>query len=133
MNDITTALASDWPITLCFAMIVVTFIVLLTKIFMLKARATSSEQRTEKLEKQVALLSSSTVGMGNRLMALQIKLDTIAEKQEERSDSESQLAYARALRLLESGAEDSIIAANSGLSKSEIKLMQMVNRQQDSA
>lgn len=131
--SIESSLASDWPITLCFALLVAVALCATTAILKLKSKFKAQALRLRQLEKEFAMLSSGSVGMGQRLIHLQNKIETVAHQTNERSDSESNLAYARALRLLDTGADDSVIAANCGLSKSEIKLMQMVNHQKHSA
>lgn len=133
VTEIVNGLASDWPITLGFVVLGVLFIQLFLMVLRLKYQLKGSQKQVETVVKELALLSSGTVGMGQRMVKLQKKFDELSNKQGEQTESEAQFAYSQALRLLEQGVDESTIAANSGLSKSEIQLMQLVQGQKDTA
>lgn len=126
-------LAQDWPLTVGFTLCGAILLKLTTVVLKLKAKSEHDEKLLVALSKELSLLSSSTVGMGQRMVQLQAKLDELQSNQSEMNDSEAQFAYTQALRLLEQGADSTTVAANSGLSKSEIQLMQLVHGQRDTA
>lgn len=133
VESIVQHLAQDWPVTVGFTVCGVIFIKVITIVLKQKAKSEEDAKLLIALSKEVALLSSSTVGMGQRMIQLQVKLDELLDTQSEMNDSEAQFAYTQALRLLEQGADSNTVAANCGLSKSEIQLMQLVHGQRDTA
>lgn len=133
ITEIIQGLASDWPITLAFTCCGIVITQLLIMLLKLKQKQASDAKQVASLAKEVALLSSGTVGMGHRMVQLQSKVDELVNQQGELADSEAQFAYTQALRLLEQGADENTVVANSGLSKSEIQLMQLVQGQKETA
>jgi|GEM_PF-2802909 len=127
INAFTTEFASYLPAAL--GLIVFVFMIVLT----IQNRHLSSKlkEQSEQLstqQKELSMVSSASVGMGQRLSALQASLNTFSNSDHNQNAPESDMAYARALRLLDNNADETTIMANSGLSQSEIRLMQLVNR-----
>lgn|GEM_PF-5991599 len=82
-----------------------------------------------KLEKQMSVVTTGSVGLGQRLMALERKLQTVERSQEDMRQSDTDFSYVQAQKLIEQGVDSDTIAANSGLSPSEVNLMLLMHQQ----
>ncbi|WP_075185503.1 DUF2802 domain-containing protein [Teredinibacter haidensis] len=81
------------------------------------------------MEKQAGLMSSGSLGLGQRLISLEKKLHSLQEQQHDIRQSDLEFSYTQAQKLIEQGIDAQTVAANSGLSASEIGLMQMLHKQ----
>ena len=81
----------------------------------------------KKIQANLNVLSSGSIGMGQRMIALEQKLNSLRSTQEEMKQSNLDFSYTQAQKLIEQGADIQTVAANSGLSSSEIQLMQLVH------
>lgn len=85
-------------------------------------------QEIEKLEQRLRIVTSGSVGMGEKLVQLESQLaDAINEKMRV-AENEAQFSYTQALKLIESGLDHSSVMSNSGLSDSEVKLMELLHQ-----
>ena len=66
--------------------------------------------------------------MGNRIVALERKLQRLQEKQETIGGVD-EFAYSQALQMFEQGADVATVASNCGFSASEAQLMALVQQQ----
>ncbi|VUD56522.1 hypothetical protein TDB9533_02178 [Thalassocella blandensis] len=90
-----------------------------------------SRQQSKELKKiraSMNVLSSGSLGMGQRMIALEQKLNSLQSSQEELKQSNMDFSYTQAQKLIEQGIDSQTIAANSGLSSSEIQLMQLLHQ-----
>lgn len=85
-------------------------------------------ERLEKLEKQLSIITSGSLGMGQRMVALENRLSELKKQQEQISHSDSDFSYTQAQKLLAQGVSLEAVAANSGLSHSEVSLMELLHR-----
>lgn len=85
--------------------------------------------KTETLTKALSVYSSGMVGIGDRIVGLEQRLRSINESQTENRQQELDFSYMQAQKLIEQGLDASTVAANSGLTPSEVNLMQLLHRQ----
>lgn len=84
----------------------------------------------KKLQASVNVLTSGSLGMGQRMISLEQKLQSLRSSQEEMQQSNLDMQYSRAQKLIEQGMDSLTVSANSGLSSSEVQLMQLLYQTQ---
>lgn len=101
----------------------------LAVVWLWSARQTAAA-RTQilQLEQKIGVATSGAVGMGNRIVALERKLQAVQEKQENIGGVD-EFAYAQALQMFDQGADVATVASNCGFSASEAQLMALVQQQ----
>lgn len=85
----------------------------------------------QQLEKRLNLIASGSMGMGKKLLELESRLQTYVDSQALATESDSQFSYTKALKLIEDGVDHSLVTLNSGLSDSEVALMQLLHNTRD--
>ncbi len=80
----------------------------------------------QKLQTNVSVLTSGALGMGQKMLSLEAKYQRLREAQEEIKQSDLEFSYTQAEKLISQGVDDVGVAANSGLSSTEINLMRML-------
>lgn len=95
-----------------------------------KAQAVSAQRELQivQLEKQIAVTTKGSIGLGQRLLALEQQLRTVLSKQEELQSGDT-FAYGQAMQMLKQGADTATVASNCGFSNSEAELMALVQKQ----
>lgn len=93
----------------------------------------------ERLEHDLQLTNSGSIGMGKRLVAMEKALQKNARQEapEPKAEPQSQPAYSApvdasyndAARLLDAGVDTDEVARRCGLSRAEASLMQLMHRQ----
>lgn len=97
-------------------------------------RLAASEKKyqslVELLRREVEVLASSSIGMGQRLQTMEGKLSQTMEKQQtlENRDPDA-LAYNQAAKLMEMGADVDDLVANCGIARPEAELMALLHRE----
>jgi hypothetical protein len=91
-------------------------------------QAASAREQILQLEQKIGVATSGAVGMGNRIVALERKLQALQEKQETIGGVD-EFAYSQALQMFEQGADVATVASNCGFSASEAQLMALVQQQ----
>ncbi|MBN0986849.1 DUF2802 domain-containing protein [Amphritea pacifica] len=82
------------------------------------------------LRNEIQALTSSSIGMGHRLMDVENKLNITAEKQEELANRDpGVLAYNQAARLMEMGADVDDLVKNCGIGRPEAELMALLHKE----
>ena len=87
-----------------------------------------SLENIEKLSKEVSVYSSASVGIGDRILKLEERLRSLSASQGEVRHHDLDFSYIQAQKLIEQGVDGPTIAANSGLSPSEVNLMQLLHQ-----
>lgn len=87
----------------------------------------------DKLEKRIRIITSGAVGMGEKLVQLESRLADAVNGQLQTAESEAQFSYTQALKLIETGVDRSVVMSNSGLSESEVNLMELLHQSGRSA
>lgn len=112
----------------------VSLLALLIAVFSLKhvrRQADANEKLIQKLMREVAASSSGSVGMGQRLLAMEKRLQTHAEKKPEKidyyNDDEFQ-PYSQAAQMFKLGMDCDEVARRCGLSRAEASLLEMMQK-----
>lgn len=87
-----------------------------------------SNEQIVHLEKQIAVATQGSIGLGQRLLALEAKLRSVQSKQDELSAGDT-FAYGQAMQMFKQGADTATVASNCGFSSSEAELMALVQSQ----
>ena len=105
--------------------------------FMLKQRfnvqQAQYEQRFVDLEKRLKLATSGAAGMGQRILALENKLQQLQQRSDTTDASDGAIAYTQAMQLFEQGVDADTIATSCGLSNAEASLMAMIHQHKSRA
>lgn len=96
-----------------------------------RRQADANEKLIQKLMREVAASSSGSVGMGQRLLAMEKRLQDSATKQPEKidyyNDDEFQ-PYSQAAQLFKMGLDCDEVARRCGLSRAEASLLEMMQK-----
>jgi hypothetical protein len=113
---------------------VVSVIALVIAVLSLKhvrRQADANEKLIQKLMREVAASSSGSVGMGQRLLAMEKRLQANATKQPEKidyyNDDEFQ-PYSQAAQMFKMGMDCDEVARRCGLSRAEASLLEMMQK-----
>ena len=96
-----------------------------------RRQADANEKLIQKLMREVAASSSGSVGMGQRLLAMEKRLQANAAKQPEKidyyNDDEFQ-PYSQAAQMFKMGMDCDEVARRCGLSRAEASLLEMMQK-----
>lgn len=96
-----------------------------------RRQANANEKLIQKLMREVAASSSGSVGMGQRLLAMEKRLQANATKQPEKidyyNDDEFQ-PYSQAAQMFKMGMDCDEVARRCGLSRAEASLLEMMQK-----
>mgnify|MGYP002712154450 CR=1 FL=1 len=96
-----------------------------------RRQADANEKLIQKLMREVAASSNGAVGMGQRLLAMEKRLQASAEKQPEKidyyNDDEFQ-PYSQAAQMFKMGIDCDEVARRCGLSRAEASLLEMMQK-----
>jgi hypothetical protein len=82
------------------------------------------------LRNEIQALTSSSIGMGHRLMDVEKQLNITTEKQQELVNRDpGVLAYNQAARLMEMGADVDDLVKNCGIGRPEAELMALLHKE----
>ncbi|WP_028877516.1 DUF2802 domain-containing protein [Teredinibacter turnerae] len=85
-------------------------------------------RQLQAMEKKTATMISGSLGMGQRIMALEKKLREVSDQQHHYNAAESDFSYSQAHTMIDQGVDASTVAANTGLTVSEIELMELLHK-----
>lgn len=85
------------------------------------------EARFSALEKQLKVVVSGAVGMGEHIVRLESELKNVRENHTLAVDAEANYSYSQAVKLIEQGIDSATVAMSCGLSDCEIQLMELVH------
>lgn len=110
---------------------VVALVIAMLSMKHVRSQADANEKLIQKLMREVAASSSGSVGMGQRLLAMEKRLQANATKQPEKidyySDDEFQ-PYSQAAQLFKMGMDCDEVARRCGLSRAEASLLEMMQK-----
>ena len=96
-----------------------------------RRQADANEKLIQKLMREVAASSSGSVGMGQRLLAMEKRLQASAAKPAEKidyyNDDEFQ-SYSQAAQMFKMGMDCDEVARRCGLSRAEASLLEMMQK-----
>ena len=109
-------------------------IFLATIILILFIRQRRLENRSElliiSLRAEIQAMSGSTIGMGKRIVDIEVKLDISLEKQRELEQRDpDEVAYSQAARLVEMGASVDDLVHSCGIGRPEAELMTLMHKE----
>jgi site-specific recombinase XerD len=93
----------------------------------LKALREQMQQLEKKLRSELAIVNSGAIGMGQRLIAAEKKINDLICAQDQHNSPES-LPYTQAAKLIEQGADMRQLVDRCGLSEAEAQLMAMMQQ-----
>ncbi len=97
----------------------------------LRAQALDTEKLIQRLTREIAASSSGSVGMGQRLLAMEKRLQTTSDKKPEKidyyNDDEFQ-PYSQAAQMFKMGMDAEEVARRCGLSRAEASLLEMMQK-----
>ncbi len=97
----------------------------------LRAQAQETEKLIQRLTREVAASSSGSVGMGQRLLAMEKRLQSSGDKKPEKidyyNDDEFQ-PYSQAAQMFKMGMDVDEVARRCGLSRAEASLLEMMQK-----
>ncbi len=96
-----------------------------------RRQAEVNEKLIQKLMREVAASSSGSVGMGQRLLAMEKRLQANAAKKPEKIDyynDEEFQPYSQAAQMFKMGMDCDEVARRCGLSRAEASLLEMMQK-----
>ncbi|WP_243432011.1 DUF2802 domain-containing protein [Aliamphritea spongicola] len=82
------------------------------------------------LRNEIQAMTSSSIGMGHRLVDIESRLNITVEKQQELANRDpGVLAYNQAARLMEMGADVDDLVQNCGIGRPEAELMALLHKE----
>lgn len=115
----------------CAIVSVIALAVSLVSLQRVRLQAGQNEKLIQKLMREVAASSSGSVGMGQRLLAMEKRLQASPTKQSEKidyyNDDEFQ-PYSQAAQMFKMGMECDEVARRCGLSRAEASLLEMMQK-----
>ena len=115
------------------ASLAISLLALILAIISLKAtrrQADTTEKLLQKLARDLAASTSGSVGMGQRLLAMEKRLQTTQQKSEKidvYNDDDFQ-PYSQAAQLFQMGLEAEEVARRCGLSRAEASLLEVMQK-----
>lgn len=124
-----TVLEAGMSISAVVSVIALTIAVLSLK--HVRRQAEVHEKLIQKLMREVAASSSGSVGMGQRLLAMEKRLQANAAKKPEKIDyynDEEFQPYSQAAQMFKMGMDCDEVARRCGLSRAEASLLEMMQK-----
>lgn len=115
----------------CAAVSVAVLVIAILSLQRVRQQAGENEKLIQKLMRDVAASSSGSVGMGQRLLAMEKRLQASANKKPEKidyyNDDEFQ-PYSQAAQMFKLGMDCDEVARRCGLSRAEASLLEMMQK-----
>ena len=108
---------------------VVALIVAIKSLKVARAQQDNTEKLIQKLTRDLAVSNSGSVGMGQRLLAMEKRLQEEPKKSDQKIDyynDEDFQPYSQAAQLFKMGLDAEEVARRCGLSRAEASLIQMM-------
>jgi hypothetical protein len=115
---------------------VVAFLIAFKSLKVSRAQQANTEQLIQKLTRDLAMSNSGSVGMGQRLLAMEKRLQEQPQKVDKKIDyynDEDFQPYSQAAQLFKLGLDAEEVARRCGLSRAEASLIQMMQSNADNA
>lgn len=109
---------------------VIALVIALFSLKQVRRQADANEKLIQKLMREVAASSSGSVGMGQRLLAMEKRLQSDTKKPEKidyYNDDEFQ-PYSQAAQMFKMGMDCDEVARRCGLSRAEASLLEMMQK-----
>jgi hypothetical protein len=116
---------------ICLVMSALALAVALFVFTRFRQQALDTEKLMQRLTREVAASSSGSVGMGQRLLAMEKRLQAADDKKAEKidyyNDDEFQ-SYSQAAQMFKMGMDAEEVARRCGLSRAEASLLEMMQK-----
>jgi len=115
---------------ICFLMSCTTIFIAVRVVSTVRKQAEENRKLYQRLVRDVSAVNSGSVGVGQRLLAMEKRLQNEEQKQQPvdlKADEEFQ-AYADAAQLFKMGFSSEEVASRCGLSRAEASLMEMMQK-----
>lgn len=116
---------------ICLVMSALALAVALFVFTRFRQQALDTEKLMQRLTREVAASSSGSVGMGQRLLAMEKRLQSADDKKAEKidyyNDDEFQ-SYSQAAQMFKMGMDAEEVARRCGLSRAEASLLEMMQK-----
>lgn len=121
-------------LALCLIMSLAALVLALLALAQARRQMQASQRVYERLGRELALANSGAMGMGQRLLSLERKLQEAAEQAgADAGQGDYDMPYSQAAGLFEAGVEPEEVARRCGLSRGEASLMAMMHLANKSA
>ena len=115
----------------CAVVSVLALAIALSAFSRIRRQTAETDKLIQRLAREVAASSSGSVGMGQRLLAMEKRLQATAEKKAEKidfyNDDEFQ-PYSQAAQMFRMGMDAEEVARRCGLSRAEASLLEMMQK-----
>ncbi|QEI12588.1 DUF2802 domain-containing protein [Cellvibrio japonicus] len=122
----------EWSLLGCLALSLLALLLALYCVKQVRHQAHETERLLQRLTREVAASSSGSVGMGQRLLAMEKRLQvTEAQPKTEKPDyyqDEEFQPYAQAAQLFKLGLDADEVARRCGLSRAEASLLEVMQK-----
>jgi len=121
----------DYGLILCLLLSLFALIIALRSLSQLRNQAEQQDRLFQRLTKELAVSNTGSVGMGQRLLAMEKKLQSAAKTQTKidyYQDDEYQ-PYNQAAQLFKMGMDIDEVSRRCGLSRAEASLIHMMQSQ----
>lgn len=81
------------------------------------------------VEKKINVVNRASLGMGQRMLDLESQIMTLRQRHNDFQEDDLNFSYHQAHTLIEQGLSCDAVAANSGLSLSEVNLMELLHKE----
>ena len=120
----------EWGLAASLLMSVAALLVALVSLGKTRKQAQDNQKLLERLTREVAASNNGTVGMGQRLMAMEKRLQTGLQKTEkiDLHQDEEFKSYTDAAQLFKMGFDAEEVARRCGLSRAEASLLEVMQK-----
>lgn len=127
MADIAGLIELHWQSAVLWLIAGSAVILALVSIHRMSCLRADFECRLLSLEKQLKVVVSGAVGMGEHMVRLEAEQKNLRENHTQAVEAEANYSYSQAVTLIEQGVDSATVAASCGLSDCEIQLMELVH------
>lgn len=120
----------EWGLVACLGLSVLALLLALISLRHSRRQALETEKLLQRLMREVAASSSGSIGMGQRLLAMEKRLQQGLQKSEKLDyyqDEEFQ-SYSQAAQLFKMGLDAEEVARRCGLSRAEASLLEVMQK-----
>ncbi len=123
-------LFSEWGFLLSLLVSLVALLVAGVALSRVRRQLEDARRLQEDIARQLALANSGSVGMGQRLLAMEKRLreSAVEASPAQQDDDDDFKAYAQAAQLFKLGISSEEVAQRCGLSRAEASLMEMMHK-----
>lgn len=121
----------EWGLAICAGVSLLALVLALLSLRLVRRQARETEKLLQRLTREVAASSSGSVGMGQRLMAMEKRLQNTAQQKPEKMDyyqDEEFQPYSQAAQLFKMGMDAEEVARRCGLSRAEASLLEVMQK-----